>query len=87
MGRVTAPENVRWFISIWAWFVLLLWVELHSSSLQILLLTFFFVFFASAVPFFCRRVGLFRWWLFGWLVPVIAAVIVLQCLRLFLHFA
>jgi len=56
MGSVTAPENIRWLIPAWAWFALVVWVQ----SPQVLSVTFSFVFIASTIPFFCRRVGLFR---------------------------
>jgi hypothetical protein len=59
MGSVTAPENVRWSIPVWAWFALVVWVQLQKSSPQVLSVTFFFVFIASGVPFFCRRVVFF----------------------------
>jgi len=87
MGRVTAPENIRWFIPIWAWSGLIVLEKFQNWPSQILSVTFFFVFLASMVPFVCRRIGLVRWWLFGWVLPVIAAVIVVQCLRSFLHSA
>ena len=86
MGRVTASENIKWFIPIWLWFALVVWVALRKSSSQILFVTFFLVCFASAVPFLCRRVGLFRWWLFGWAFPVIVAIVVTQCFRSFCRF-
>jgi hypothetical protein len=85
MGRVTAPENIRWFLPVWAWFALLDWVVLRKSSAQVLFVAFFFAFFASAVPFFCRRVGLFRLGLFGWLVPAICAAVVTQIFRTVFH--
>jgi len=87
MGRVSAPENIRWFVPVWLWIALAGWIELRHFSPTILFVTFFFVFFASAIPFFCRRVGLIRWWLFGWVIPVIAMAVALQCLRSAFHFA
>ena len=54
MGSVTAPENIRWFFPVWGWFAFAVWVELRKSSPQVLFVTFFFAFFTSAVPFFCR---------------------------------
>jgi succinate-acetate transporter protein len=59
MGSVTAPENIRWFLPVWGWFALAVWVGLRKSSPQVLFVTFLFVFFASAVPFFCRALGCF----------------------------
>ena len=59
MGSITAPENIPWFVSMWAWFGLLIWTELRKTSFTVLLATFFIVGFASMVPFFCRRVGCF----------------------------
>jgi len=85
MGSVTAPENIRWFLPVWVWFALLVWVALRKSSFQVLSVTFFFVFVASAVPFLCRRVGLLRLGLFGWLLPAICAAVVTQLLRTVFH--
>ena len=34
MGSVTTPENVRWLIPVWAWFALVVWVQLQKSSPQ-----------------------------------------------------
>lgn len=85
MGSVIAPENIRWFIPVWAWFALVVWIELRKSSPQILFITFFFVFIASAVPFFCRRVGLFRLGIFGWLLPAVCAAVVIQIIRSTFH--
>jgi hypothetical protein len=70
---------------MWGWFALLVWIELRKSSAQVLFVTFFFVFSASAVPFFCRRVGLFRLGLFGWLLPATCAAAVTQILRIVCH--
>ena len=81
MGSVTAPENIRWFIPVWAWFALVVWIELRKSSPQILFITFFFVLIASAVPFFCRRVGLFRFSIFALLLPAICAAVLIQIIR------
>jgi hypothetical protein len=85
MGSVTARENIRWFIPIWLWMGLVVCVELAKLPFEVLFYTFFFVFFASMIPFFCRRVGLFRWWVFGCVLPVSAAAAVTQCLRLLFH--
>ena len=85
MGSVTAPENIRWFLPVWAWFAFLVWVALRKSAAQVLFVTFFFVFFASAVPFFCRRIGLLRLGLFGWLVPAVCAAVVTQIFRTVFH--
>ena len=85
MGSVTAPENIRWFFPVWGWFALAVWVELRKASPQFLFVTFFFVFFASAVPFFCRRVGMLRLGLFGWFLPAICATVVIQLFRTFFH--
>ena len=85
MGSITAPENIPWFVSMWAWFGLLIWTELRKTSFTVLLATFFIVGFASMVPFFCRRVGLLRFGLFVWLVPAICAALVTQLLRTVLH--
>ncbi len=85
MGSVTAPENIRWFLPVWTWFALLVWVALRKSSFQVLFVTFFFVFVASAVPFLCRRVGLLRLGLFGWLLPAICAAVVTQLLGTVFH--
>ena len=85
MGNVTARKNVKWFIPVWLWFVSVVWIELQKLSLTILFITFFPVTLASMVPFFCRRIGLIRWWVFGWLFPVFLAVVVLQCLRSFIR--
>jgi hypothetical protein len=51
MGSVTASENIRWLIPLWAWFVLVVLVELQKSSPQVLSITFFLMFIASAIPF------------------------------------
>jgi hypothetical protein len=85
MGSVTAPENVRWSIPVWAWFALVVWVQLQKSSPQVLSVTFFFVFIASGVPFFCRRVVFFRLFVFGWLLPAICAAVVTQIFRSVFH--
>jgi succinate-acetate transporter protein len=85
MGSVTAPENIRWFLPVWGWFALAVWVGLRKSSPQVLFVTFLFVFFASAVPFFCRRVGMLRLGLFGWLLPAICATVVTQLFRTLFH--
>jgi hypothetical protein len=45
----------------------------------------FFVFIASTVPFFCRRVGLFRLFVFGRLLPAVYAVVVTQIFRSVFH--
>jgi len=82
-GRVTSPDNMRWFAILWAWFTLLVLAELRHWPLQILAFTFLICFFASGIPFFCRRVGLLRWWVFACVVPAVAAAIVTQCLRSF----
>jgi hypothetical protein len=65
MGSVAATENVRWLIPVWAWFALVVWVQLRKSSPQVLSVTFFFVFIESGVPFFSRRVVFFRLFVFG----------------------
>ena len=31
VGRYTAPENIRWFVPMWAWFGLLIWTELCKT--------------------------------------------------------
>ena len=85
MGSVTAPENVRWLIAVWAWFALVVWVQLRKSSPQVLSVTFFFVFIASGVPFFCRRVVFFRLFVFGWLLSAICAAVVTQIFRSVFH--
>jgi succinate-acetate transporter protein len=85
MGSVTAPENIRWFLPVWGWFALAVWVELRKSSPEVLFITFFFVFLASAVPFVCRRVGMLRLGLFGWLLPAICATVVTQLFRTLFH--
>ena len=84
-GKVTAPENVRWFIPVWLWFGLVVWTELQKLPENILFITLFPVTFLSWVPFFCGRIGLTRWWVFGWVFPVMVAFVVLQCLRWMLH--
>ena len=83
IGRVTAPENIRWFIPIWPWFAAVVWIVLRGSLSGILIVTSFFVFFASGVPFFYRRVGLIRWWVFARAIPAILAAVVTQCFRSF----
>jgi succinate-acetate transporter protein len=85
MGSVTAPENIRWLLPVWVWFALVVWVALRKSSAQVLFITFFFVFFASAVPFFCRHVGLLRLGLFGWFRPAVCAAVVTQIFRTVFH--
>jgi hypothetical protein len=50
MGSVTAPENIRWLIPVWAWFALVVGIQLRKSSPQVLSITIFFVFIASTVP-------------------------------------
>ena len=85
MGSVTAPENIRWFVPMWAWFAFLIWTELRKTSPTLLLVTFFFVGFASLVPFFCGRVGLLRHGAFVWLLPASCAVVVTQILRTVFH--
>ncbi len=85
MGSVTTRENIRWFFPLWAWFGLVVWIELRKSSPQILFVLFFFVAITSAVPFFCRRIGLLRLGFFGWLLPAIFAAIVTQILRTVFH--
>ena len=85
MGKVTALENICWFIPIWIWFGFLVWIELRKSSPAILFVLFFFAAVASAVPFFCRRIGLLRLGFFGWLLPAIIAAVVTQILRTVFH--
>ena len=87
MGRVTAPENIRWFIPMWLWFGAVVWIALRGASPGILIVTLVFVFFAPGVPFFCRCVGLVRWWLFACAIPAILAAVITECLRSFLHFS
>ena len=84
-GRITEPENVRWFVPVWLWFGLVVWVELQKLPENILFITFFPVIFLSWVPVFCGRVGLTRWWVFGWVVPVMVSLVVIECLRWMLH--
>ena len=86
MGSVTAPENVGWFIPAWLWSIFLFWAAVRRSSPQILFATFFVVFFVSSVPFFCRRVGLLRWWLFAYALPTVLAVVATQCIRIVFGF-
>jgi len=85
MGRVTAPENIWWFIPIWLWFGAVVWIALRGSSPGILIVTLLFVFFVSGIPFFYRRIGLVRWWVFACAIPAILAAVVTQCFRSFLH--
>jgi hypothetical protein len=85
MGSVTARENIRWFIPVWLWMVLVVAVVLGKLPYEALFFTFFFVFLASMVPFFCRRVGLFRWWVFACVLPALAAAAITQCLRSIFH--
>ena len=82
---MTARENIRWFIPVWLWMALVVVVALDKLSYEVVFSTFFLVFTASAVPFFCRRVGLFRWWVFARILPAFAAAAVTQCLRSILH--
>jgi hypothetical protein len=56
--------------------------EVIAASLSV---TFFFVFIASGVPFFCRRVVFFRLLVFGWLLPAICAAVVTQIFRSVFH--
>ncbi len=81
MGRVTAPENIPWFLPLWAWLALVVWISLHNSSPAIVFVLFWFVAIASSVPFFRRRVGLLRFGIFVWLLPAVCAAIVTQILR------
>jgi hypothetical protein len=85
MGSVTARENIRWFVPLWVWFGLLIWVELRRSSPAILFVLFFLAAVASAVPFFCRRIGLLRLGFFGWFLPAMFVAIVIQILRTVFH--
>jgi hypothetical protein len=80
-GRVTSSDNIKWFAILWVWFAVLVVGELRRWSPQILGFTLLLCFFASGVPFFSRRVGLLRWWMFACVIPAIIAVIVTQCLR------
>jgi hypothetical protein len=52
MGKVTAPENIWWFIPIWLWFGAVVWIRLGGSSPGILIVTLLFVFFVSGITFF-----------------------------------
>jgi succinate-acetate transporter protein len=85
MGSVTAPQNIRWFVPVWVWFAFAVWVALRKSSPQLLFITFFVVFFASTVPFFCGRVGLVRQGVFGWLLPGLCATALIQIIRSVFH--
>ena len=85
MGRVTAWQNVRWFLPMWAWFGLVVWISLRNASPTIALILFWFVAVASGVPFFCRRVGLLRFGIFVWFLPAVCAAIVIQILRTAFH--
>jgi hypothetical protein len=86
MGSVTAPENIRWFIPVWLWMGLLVAVALGKLPYELAFFTFFLVFFASSVPFFCRRVGLLRWWVFACVLPSLVAVGATQCIRMLFGF-
>ena len=85
VGRVTSPDNIRWFAALWAWFVLVVLTELRHWPPQILVFTLIICFFVSGIPFFCRRVGLLRWWVFACVIPAIVAAIVTQCARSLFH--
>lgn len=84
---MTAPENIGWFVPFWLWMGLVVWGELAGLPFGVLLFTFFIVFFASLIPLFYRRVGLFRWWVFTCAVPALVAAVVIQGLRSLLHIA
>ena len=80
-GKVTAAQNIVFFLPAWGWFVLVVVTGLKSSPPQILFATFFAVFVLSAVPFLFRRVGLLRWWTFALLLPAAISVVALQLLK------
>ncbi len=82
-GRITSSDNIKWLAILWAWFALIVLAELRHWPLQILAFMLLLCFFASGVPFFRRRVGLLRWWVFACVIPAIVAAIVTQCLRSF----
>ena len=82
-GRVTARENIGFFIPIWLWFAYLVWIEAQRLGENVLYITFLVVVIVSMVPFFLRRVGLIRWWLFGFVLPATVAAVAVQCLRSF----
>jgi hypothetical protein len=84
-GSVTAPQNVRWFVPLWAWFGLVVWASLRHASSTVPFITFWLVAIASTIPFFCRRVGLIRLWLFVWVLPRICAALVIQIVRTVFH--
>ena len=86
VGSATSPDNIGWFAILWAWFVLFVIAELRHWPLQIAGFTLLICFFASGVPFFCRRVGLLRWWVFACLIPaIVAAIVTAYLLRSFLQ--
>ena len=80
-GRVAARENVKFFVPIWLFFAFAIYVELRRLDERVLLFMFFPVFIISSIPFFLRRVGLMRWWIFGGVLPAMTAAIILQVLR------
>ena len=87
IGSVTAPETIRWFVPMWAWFAFLIWSALRKESPTVLFVAFWVVALASMVPFFCRRVGLLRFGVFVWVVPAVCAAVVTPLLRMVFHLA
>ena len=80
-----SPINLRWIAILWAWFALASIVAVWRLPEWVLPATQLPCFFASGVPFFRGRVGLFRWGLFALWIPAFAMCVVIQCLRSVLH--
>jgi hypothetical protein len=61
-GRVTAVENIVFFIPFWLWLGCVVYIALRRLPEEVLHFTFFPVALASTLPFFFRRIGLLRFW-------------------------